>query len=45
MTEILGEIPESEVETVKRRKLKFYGHQTRKQASAKVKIGGRVEGS
>ena len=30
VTEILGERPESAMETVKRRKLKFYGHQMRK---------------
>ena len=33
------------MEVIKRRKLKYYGHQTRKQALAKVIIEGRVEGS
>ena len=46
VTEILGERPESVVETVKRRKLKYYGHQMRKQtAMAKTLIEGKVEGS
>eukprot|EP00794_Sanderia_malayensis_P016388 gene16388-biopygen12078 len=44
VTEVLGERPESVVEIIKRRKLKYYGHQTRKQAQAKVIIEGRVEG-
>ena len=45
VTDVLGERPESVVEVIKRRKLKYYGHQTRKQALAKVIIEGRVEGS
>ena len=44
VTEILGKRPESIEEIIKRRKLKFYGHQIRKQALAKVMIEGRVEG-
>ena len=44
MTEILGEKPESVEEIIKRRKLKYYGHQMRKGAMAKVLIEGEVEG-
>ena len=45
VTEIFGERPETIVETIKRRKLKYYGHQTRKQTLTKAMIEGRVEGS
>ena len=45
-TEILGERPESVMETVKRRKLKYYGHQMRKQtAMATTLTEGKVDGS
>ena len=44
MIRISGEGPMTVVVTIKR-KLKYYRHQTRKQALAKVMIEGRVEGS
>ena len=44
MIEILGERPDTIVETIKRRKLKYYRHQTKK-TLAKAMIEGRVEGS
>ena len=43
--ELLGERPESVLETIKRRKLKFYRYQPRKKTLAKMMIGGRVESS
>ena len=42
MTEILGERPESVEGVTKRRKLQYYGHQTRKGEMAQVLIEGRV---
>ena len=44
-TEVSGERPESVEEITKRRTLKYYGHQTRKQALSKVIVERRVEGS
>lgn len=45
VTEILNERQESVVETIKGRKLEYYGHQTRKQSLTKTLIKERVEGS
>ena len=45
VTEILGERPESVIETEKRRKLKFYGHQMRPGTMANILIEGKVEGT
>ena len=44
VAEILGKKPESVEEIIKRRKLKYYGHQMRKGMMAKVLIEGGVEG-
>ena len=45
LTEILGGRPESIIDIIKKRKLKYFGHQIRKQAMAKVLIEGIVEGT
>ena len=46
VTEILGERPESVIETVKRRKLKYYGHQMRRPGMmANILIEEKVEGT
>ena len=42
--ELKGGRPESVEEIVKRRKLKYFGHQIRKEAMVKVMIEGKIEG-